>query len=444
MADSKISALSTLTNANAAPGDLAVVVDVSDTSMAPSGTNKKMTLADLANYVNSTQQYSFSWDSASSSPAAVAGGPTAPQTTPIHSAMRRCVVNDAGVVQYYLSATDSTKKADGSAAVITGADGQVMVEIPKFYARRSKAGTVTTWSISATPLDGFAVHPAFVKDGVEVSFRYIGAYDACVYDASAATYISGTNLDDNTANIDAANDKVASVSGVYPMVGLTRAQFRTLAANRGSGWRLADFWLIQAVQMLYLVEHQTFYSQSVLGAGNTNGSYGAPSAVQADSPHTVAGASNAWGNTSTNATQPSAGAKPGTAYMSYRGIENLFGNCWSWVDGFNINNNQAYVSNTTAHFADDTTINYSSLGTPMVASDGYPTNNLDVDNAWLPASVGGSTTTYWTDYYYQAFGWRVAVFGGTASDGAGAGAFYWGLSYGSGDRGRSVGSRLAR
>lgn len=386
----------------------------------------------------------FSWNSATSSPAGIASTEFIQGAVSIHRRMRRCVVNDAGVVQYYLSATDSTKKADGSAAVITGADGQVMVEIPKFYTRRSKAGTVTTWSISATPLDGFAVHPAFVKDGVEVSFRYIGAYDACVYDASAATYISGTNLDDNTANIDAANDTVASVSGVYPMVGLTRAQFRTLAANRGSGWRLADFWLIQAVQMLYLVEHQTFYSQSVLGAGNTNGSYGAPSAVQADSPHTVAGASNAWGNTSTNGTQPSASAKPGTAYMSYRGIENLFGNCWSWVDGFNINNNRAYVSNTTAHFADDAASNYSSLGTPMVASDGYPTNNLDVDNAWLPASVGGSTTTYWTDYYYQAGGWRVAGFGGSAYSGANAGAFCWSLSDGSGIRARGVGSRLAR
>lgn len=48
MADTKISALTALLGASAASTDLAVVVDVSDTTMAASGTNKKMTLAELA------------------------------------------------------------------------------------------------------------------------------------------------------------------------------------------------------------------------------------------------------------------------------------------------------------------------------------------------------------------------------------------------------------
>lgn len=48
MADTKITDLGALTGANAADGDSVPVVDVSDTSMAASGTTKKMTMAELA------------------------------------------------------------------------------------------------------------------------------------------------------------------------------------------------------------------------------------------------------------------------------------------------------------------------------------------------------------------------------------------------------------
>jgi hypothetical protein len=48
MADTKTTDLATLTGAAAAATDLAMVVDVSDTSMAASGTNKGMQLAELA------------------------------------------------------------------------------------------------------------------------------------------------------------------------------------------------------------------------------------------------------------------------------------------------------------------------------------------------------------------------------------------------------------
>lgn len=48
MADTKITDLTALTGASTASTDLAVVVDVSDTTMAASGTDKKITLAELA------------------------------------------------------------------------------------------------------------------------------------------------------------------------------------------------------------------------------------------------------------------------------------------------------------------------------------------------------------------------------------------------------------
>jgi hypothetical protein len=363
--------------------------------------------------------------------------------TRIHENMRRCLLLDNGTVNYYLDANDSTLKEDGTAANLDGTDGMVMVEIPAFYFKQEFEGDVRKWKISDLPLSGYQLHPAFIKNGEVVNHRYMGAYDACVYDDSADAYIAGLNLDENIGNVDLSNDKLASVSGIYPMVGLDRDEFRALAANRGTGWRQQDFWLTSAVQMLYLVEYGDFNSQANLGDGNTNGDYSGSSANQNDSPHTIAGASNSWGNASTDGSQPSAGASPGTAYMSYRGIENFFGNCADWVDGFNILDRVPYVTNVDTDFADDTSSNYTQLSDAMPSSNGFVTDIKDVDGAFLPDSVGGSSSTFLTDDYFQNSGNRAARFGGIASRGAGAGAFLWRLNSDSSNGSRSRGGRLA-
>ncbi len=368
----------------------------------------------------------------------------------IYDKIRRCVMNDAGVIQHYLHPTDSTKKEDGSPAIITGADGQVMVEIPKFYYKKVIDGTYTTWKVSHLPITDYILHPAFIKDGVEVSNRYIGAYDACIYDTSAGEYVNGLNLDNADALYDYANDKLSSVSGKYPVVGITRAQARQLAGNRGSGWRQLDFALWSAIQMLYIIEYQSLFSQNKTGAGNTNGSYLGSSSNQNDSPHTIAGASNALGNISTNTTTGAGvSAKPGTSFMSYRGIENLYGNAWTFLDGININIGTAgtvYVSNTTSHFADDTATNYQLVTSSFPTTSGYPSNFLNADGYFLPSNAtGGSTTTYLTDYLYASTSLnRVLLAGGSADRAGDAGVFCLLSSNSSGGRDRSVSARLAR
>lgn len=367
--------------------------------------------------------------------------------TDVHTSMRRCVVRDNGTVNYYLNPTNSALNANGNASVLTGADGQVMVEIPAFYVKFT-AGSTRTHSISLFPAPGYALHPAFIKNGEFVPYRYIGAYQACV-NSTGTTYESGLNHDNNWSagqNWSAdASPKLASVSGIYPAVGVTRAHCRTMAANRGTGWRQMDVYLAWAVELLFLVEYGTFRTQQNIGDGNVNVSTGYPtsSGNQTDSPHSVAGKSNSIGNASTNTTNGAASGTRDTAFMSYRGIENWYGNCYSWIDGYNINNNQAFVSNTNTHFADDTSTNYVSIGVPMVASDGFVTNYQQEPYAFLPSAVGGSSTTYWADYYYQTSGWRVALFGGGANTGASAGGFFWALDFVSSGLTRAVGARLA-
>ena len=393
---------------------------------------------------------SITWDSSNSSPNGQGYSSGVTVVTETHLGMKRCVVNDNGTVNYYLSATDSTKKADGTNATLTGADGQVMVEIPKFWTKRSVSGNSITWSIASQPLSGYTLHPAFTKDGNTVDFRYYGAYDGCYWDATDSTYKSGLNLDDVTSLLDLAADKLSSVSGVYPLVGNTRAQGRSLASNRGTFWRQVDFTLWSAVQLLYLIEYQTFYSQNVLGNGNTNvtNAYSVgSSSTQTDSPHSVAGKSNALGNGSTNTTSGASSTSRDTAYMSYRGIENFYGNCWYWVDGINANvgaNGRIHVTNNRADFTDNSSTNMTLITSSATTGQNFISAIAAIDNYFIATAVAGSSTTYLTDYWYSVpASNRVVVVGGSAIDAANAGAFMFNANSDSSYAYRNIGSRLA-
>jgi hypothetical protein len=178
----------------------------------------------------------------------------------------------------------------------------------------------------------------------------------------------------------------------------------------------------------------------MIGAGITNVSDWP--AYNDYNPLAPTGNSNSIGNVVGNTGGATAAATEVTKYLSYRGIENLFGHIWKWVDGFNINNNIPYVSNNDTQFADDTTVNYTDLGITMHNADGYPATLEQVSAGFLPASVGAGSTTKLTDYYWQAGAWRVAFFGAGANGGAAAGAFALYLFDGSGDAGQYIGGRI--
>jgi hypothetical protein len=464
---------------------------------------------------------SFTWtNGGGTSPAATTpGGLTDYVRRNLYDKIKGCVLNADGTVNYYLNPTNWAEKETGGASVLTGADGNVMVEIPKFYYRVTRNGNQTTWAVATQALTGFTVHPAFIKDGVEVSHRYYGAYDAClkfsrsitaVADAgggnitvtvsaqhplyagdsvtiagttsyngtftvvsrpsgttftvtaafvatetgTASGFASGKNLDNSGGNTPgASNDLLASVKGIYPMVGLNRAEFRARAGNLNSGgvtgWRQLDFHLWSAVGLLYLVEYQTFYNQDELGAGNTNGSYAASSSDnQNQSPHTIAGAGDVWANGSTDGSQPSAGATPGTAYMKYRGIENLYGNCVIFIDGININvsaTGNVHITNNAANWADNTTTNYTLITSSLPTSSANIQTLLAVDPWFLAATTGGTSAQYVTDRHTgNSSSNRNAFVGGAASSGGDGGVFALGHSDATLSRNRSLGGRLAR
>lgn len=413
-------------------------------------TNQAATTAFVqrALYLNTPMYYGVSWDESADtyvrtgSLAGLAAG-SKPLEALLHvqAKMRRCVINDAGVVQYYLCATNSAYKEDGiTASVLTGADGQVMVEIPKFWYRHSYAGTTHTWEVSPISLAGFDVNPAFMSGATELDYIYAGAYEGILFDTSTGLYDSYATGDvlDFTAT---TGDKLSSVTAKVPVSNGTRANFRAIAANRGPGWTQELYDMRSAVQLLYLTEYASFNSQSVLGLGICNVNDWAATSYY---PFAPSGNSNGIGN----ATGNTAGAVAGTAseaskYMSYRGIENFYGHLWKWLDGINTNSNRSYICNVAANLADDTASNYTDIGINNKADDGYQNTLLNISRGFLPANTADAdAATKITDYYYQAAGWRVASSGGSAADAVYDGAFCLILYYDSAGLSARFGARL--
>ena len=304
--------------------------------------------------------------------------------TSIQSKLRRCLLNSDGTVNYFLDPTNSNFKADGTPSNLAGADGDVMVQIPKFYAKYEMDETLRKVSISLTPEPGYTLHPAFIKGGVEVDYRYYRAYKGIVVEG-----------------------KLRSVSGVTTTRSITIANARIAAQANGVGWQLIDWNLRFAVQTLALVECGTLKFQDVLGAGLISGNnFGK-----------TTGLSDTLGNRSTS--------EPNTAFMSYRGIEDLYGTSWECLDGVNIKEREVFVNSNHATFASDVfTGDYVSTGvTVPVANDSY-IKDLDFSiKGFIPTVVGGASTTYTGDTLSSAPGNRIAYVGGAATNGWACGGF---------------------
>lgn len=331
---------------------------------------------------------------------------------------------------------------------------QTMVAVNKFY---YKIDNITpsegihwmNFSISDVPTTGYTLHPWFSVNGTIIPLQYIGAFEGSTYNVTSASYVG----DPASISVASGGDKLSSVAGQKPTSGLGKATltlpaFRTTAQNRGTGWELQSFNGVSAIQLMYLIEYGDWNSQSVIGGGVTQ--------ITDDTITNMAMPTGLTGGVGANSTN--LGNYTGqittvhyqtaqlTYPMSYRGVENLYGNLWKWTDGINIKaNNMPWVADHD--FASDLFAHpYVDAGLTLPAANGYVSNlayAAGFDWAFLPSAVAGSSTTYLCDYYYQNTGNRSALFGGSWNHGAAAGAFHWSLYYAASYVSRSVGARVA-
>lgn len=302
--------------------------------------------------------------------------------------VRRCNLADNGTVNAYYG--DASYKDDGT-------NGQVMVEIPKFYYKYEKVSSTFRWWISEVLQDSYSVHPAFIRNGIEIDKVYLGAYET-----------SSSNQ---------------SRSGASVQVDQSITRMRTNARSRGyntttfTGWNLSDFLSVSALQLLYVVEYAHFDTQTKIGKG-----------VTSTSDRVETGQTTGLGNYSGMATGTN-----GLVSVSYRGVENLWGNTSAWIDGINITSSDAYIADHN-YISDKFNGQYSLVGR-LPNSSGTISNILDIGYGFLPLSTGG--TSYNSHLYDSAnrntASNRAFLLGGYSNNQLRAGAFccdwYYGTSY---------------
>ena len=221
-----------------------------------------------------------------------------------------------------------------------------------------------------------------------------------------------------------------SKTGSKPLANITRATARTNSKNKGSKWGQYDFASWCAVWLLYLVEFADWNSQSVIGIGICGSSSMA----------------NTGGTDSMNYhTGTAASSRTTAGAVQYRNIENPWGNIWEWIDGVNFSDGTVYVCTTPANYADDTTSGYTNAGT-KTQSDGW-IKAIGISStapwAFFPTEVGGSETTYISDYAYYYSGWRVLHVGGYYGSTTGSvGLFFFSADGASSSSASGVGARL--
>lgn len=359
-----------------------------------------------------------------------------------------------------------------------GSNGEVLTRIPEFWYKREVKG--------------------------DYEYIYISDYNRAGYKHSKEFSVGRYGI-----SVD-ADGKAHSYSGTIPAYNKTIAAFRTLATGVGDGFCQMDTRYF-ILQLLYLVEFADYNSQSKLGRGvsewfnqkallaenNVNRIIVANSNNMYVGRNISIGTSDAWNNavaserTITNIEDYSNGSVTGKAVyfdgaavniaitnhiwgigqksgqcdelgmksgtlnndgchsMIYRGIENIFSNMFTAIDGLNIKDYVAYICDDPTQYASDKftspykEIGYTNLQTSEVYTSklGYDENNPEVA---LPIEANGSSGTGTCDYYWCGTGNKIAFVGGHFYAGVSAGFFSWNLNYASSSSNWNYGARLLK
>ena len=374
------------------------------------------------------------------------------KTLPIQSKMKGCVHKN-GVIQYYLDPEDWTKKADGTTSKLDGTDGEVGVEVPKFYIWEEKVDdTYRVW-----------ISEERICSQAEESPRCIVSAFRCTYDNTASTpkliSIANTDTKYRGGNRDAQYDQYLDSDPIKSLLGkpatsMTRSTARTYARNNGcellsyTQYKNIFYWL-------YVIEYANFNSQATfnssltsdgyrqggLGSGVTTYSWDAWDEYNGYNPLTPNGYLNEFGNgTGTKSfIIPETGdySTYTLSSIKWRGFENPFGDIHTNLDGIIFDRTDTTTSaNITAHII----TNPSKYSDVINAADddrrftfNYPTNTyiaefVDSVNAdIIPMSSGGGATSGKCDYCWSQQDNGNTTFpncllvGGAAADGTGSG-----------------------
>ena len=384
--------------------------------------------------------YGVEWDMESSSPDGKrVGNMQLHRELPIQSKMKGAVLDNKGGINKYLG----TSWSDSDVQLASGEpeNFSIMTMIPRHWYKFYFNGTKFRCMISAIPLPGYK----YVDD------FFISSYEATIY-RSKDLLMSRLGVD-STYNEYRGGDNTAEWDGTYrsllgrPVTNLTRDQFRQAARKRGSGWEMYTYNAHKILFWLFAVEYATLDSQKPFNAqkdanGFAQGGLGPGLTQMTDwtnfnntNPLIPCGYTNEFGNGSGEKAYVVKNASGGThaTLMAnrYRGIENPFGHIWKYTDGANIQVTTGdaglsilWTTDDPSNFSDTSYTGYDKKGN-ICRTNGYAKKMLlGEDGDIVATEVGGSSSTYWCDYYYtytSANRMQVVLVGGNADYGSIAG-----------------------
>lgn len=385
------------------------------------------------------------------------------------------VVNDFDIAEIY-----------GSITEVTDSYGNVFVRIPKFYIEKTDGAGSKTWRISKNPFGSAYLPECFNGANYLDIGKYTASLNGTKLESKASTYplINTTIVNMRTyATNNGAGYQQLDIHAVDVLQTLFYVEFATLNSqaimsgfsngryNAGdtavvaeSGVNriivtnavAANFVVGQAISIgTSLGGNQIFYGRTITSIDVYDASNKAISFDGAAVDIAIGNViySTGWMNGALGSVVATSGSlvsnSTGKYPCKYRGVENPWANIWQFVDGLNINDHQAWICRTPADYASNLfAVPYVQLAYANVAADGYIVEmGWDSNNpfACLPINaIGGGATTYYSDYYYQSAGQKIALLGGNWENGAAAGLSSWALGYASSNANVRFGSRLLR
>ena len=383
----------------------------------------------------------------------------------------------------------------GEMGPVTDDYGNVFIRIPKFYIRKTDGPGYKTWAVSKHQYPGFYRPWCFwdFERGVELPYVDVGKYKASLGSGNRLESKPDThplvNANVVTFRSYARNNNAGGRKGyqqldihVYDVLQtLMYIEFATLnlqSVMQGfvSGANSADHVAVVSEANTNRIVISTTHAndfrvgQSIgIGTSVSSNAVAGPRVVleindlgdgkseivfDGDPVNISEGnvvASRGWLNGfSKNIASSSGciGANGGKYPCSYRGIESPYGDLWQWVDGVNINDHQSWVCKDAEQYASNLFASpYEKLGYVNGDTEGYVTR-MGFDPVFpfaeFPVETGGSYTTYYSDFYAQATGQRIAYVGGSWSYGSYSGPACWYSNASSSFLSVATGGRLVR
>ena len=405
--------------------------------------------------------YGIEWDiTVADSACTRIGNMSMHRTLPIQSAFKGCVAK-GNKVQYYLDPNDWSKKADGSASVLDGTDGDVRVDTGNvWYYKGFEDGNKRQFRMSLTKVDDtWTEVPRLLISawGITLDRTVSNKHKACVVMNTSAAYRGG----DNDSSLDNYLDTLPCRSSLgKPVTNVSRITMRTYIANAGNNQEILCYDFYKALCWCYYVEYANFNCQLPFNAELTSDGYhqgglgnGLTTFVQQNAwkkfnnnnPITPCGYLNDIGNFSgvkeisipTIVIDDSYTINAITLTpCKYRGFENLFGDYYKNLEGIVLQKSDAdsanviYATSDNTKFDDDI-LNKEIRGTEAKNS-GYIKTFMFGDKAEIvPATIGATSVTYKSDYHYTNYdsNKKTLLAGGNAADSGDAGFGYFDSRY---------------